>query len=164
MKWNHVSSEQCSVARTSAVLGDRWTLIILSECFLGVRRFEDFKYRLDISRTTLSTRLQRLEEHGVLERRCYQSNPERFEYRLTQKGRALYPVLSTIVTWGDTYYADEAGPPIIRTHLKCGHDIQPVLTCPDCRADIEPREMSARKRPDQPGVEPVKRGPVSARS
>ncbi|MEP3423006.1 MAG: helix-turn-helix domain-containing protein [Erythrobacter sp.] len=161
MKWNEVSSEQCSVARVSAVLGDRWTLVILSECFLGVRRFEHFKERLDIPRTTLSTRLQRLEDHGVLERRLYQEGPDRHEYRLTPKGVALYPVLSTIVTWGDTYYSDEAGPPILRKHVECGHDIQPVLTCPECRNDIEPRQMSARKRPDSPGQHPVRRGPIT---
>lgn len=161
MKWNDVSSEQCSVARVSAVLGDRWTLIILSECFLGVRRFESFQERLSIPRTTLSTRLQKLEEHGVLERRLYQSAPDRYDYRLTEKGRGLYPVLSTIVTWGDVYYADEAGPPIIRTHHSCGRDIQPVLTCPDCGEEIDPREMTARKRPAQQGAQPVRRGPVS---
>ncbi|WP_108787293.1 winged helix-turn-helix transcriptional regulator [Erythrobacter sp. Alg231-14] len=161
MKWNEVSSEQCSVARVSAVLGDRWTLVILSECFLGVRRFEHFKERLDIPRTTLSTRLQRLEDHGVLERRLYQEGPDRHEYRLTPKGVALYPVLSTIVTWGDTYYSDEAGPPILRKHVECGHDIQPVLACPECRNDITPRQMSARKRPDGPGQQPVRRGPIT---
>jgi DNA-binding HxlR family transcriptional regulator len=160
MKWNDVSSEQCSVARTSAVLGDRWTLVILSECFLGVRRFEDFKDRLDISRTTLSTRLQRLEEHGVLERRLYQSHPERFEYRLTQKGADLYPVISTIVNWGDRYYAGEHGPPIIRTHKACGADIAPQLICPDCKEPITPRDMTARARPDMDGVPNVARGPV----
>lgn len=162
MKWNEVSSEQCSVARVSAVLGDRWTLVILSECFLGVRRFESFKERLGIPRTTLSTRLQRLEDHGVLERCLYQEGPDRHEYRLTSKGVALYPVLSTIVTWGDTYYSDGAGPPILRKHVECGHDIQPVLACPDCREEIDPRGMSARKRPDEPGIEPVRRGPIGA--
>lgn len=162
MKWNEVSSEQCSVARVSAVLGDRWTLVILSDCFLGVRRFEHFKERLDIPRTTLSNRLQKLEDHGVLERRLYQKSPDRYEYRLTKKGVALYPVLSTIVTWGDTYYSDDAGPPILRTHLTCGHDIQPVLVCPECREEIEPRQMSARKRSNQPNFVPVKRGPMGA--
>lgn len=161
MRWNEVSSEQCSVARVSAVLGDRWTLVVLSECFLGVRRFESFKERLDIPRTTLSTRLQRLEDHGVLERRLYQKGPDRHEYRLTEKGRALYPVLSTIVTWGDTYYSDAAGPPIVRKHLNCGHDIQPILACPECREQINPREMSARKRPEISGFEPVRRGPLA---
>ena len=160
MKWNDVSSEQCSVARTSAVLGDRWTLVILSDCFLGVRRFEDFKDRLDISRTTLSTRLQKLEEHGVVERRLYQSQPERFEYRLTQKGADLYPVISTIVNWGDQYYGGEHGPPIIRTHKACGADIAPQLICPDCNEPIHPRDMAARARPDMDGVPQVARGPL----
>lgn len=128
---------------------------------MGVRRFEDFKERLDIPRTTLSTRLQKLEDHGVLERRLYQQSPNRFEYRLTDKGLALYPVLSTIVTWGDTYYADEAGPPIVRKHLNCGQDVQPVLSCPECKEEISPRDMAARKRPDNDMFPNVRRGPVA---
>lgn len=161
MKWDEVSSEQCSVARVSAVLGDRWTLLILSECFLGVRRFDSFQERLQIPRTTLSTRLQRLEDHGVLKRERYQRSPDRYEYRLTAKGIDLYPVLSTIVSWGDQYYSDEAGPPIIRTHRGCGQDIQPVLSCPECGDKIDPRDISVRARPHSEDFAPVRRGPVS---
>ena len=83
MKWDEVADQQCSVARASAVLGDRWTLIILSDCFLGVRRFDDFQRRLGISRTTLANRLKLLEAHGVLARGQYRESPPRIEYRLT---------------------------------------------------------------------------------
>ena len=159
MKWDEIAEQQCSVARASSVLGDRWTLIILSDCFLGVRRFEDFQRRLGISRTTLATRLKLLETHGVLAPRQYRDNPPRIEYRLTEKGRDLYPVLSTLVNWGDKYYADGAGPPILRRHVACGHDIQPVLSCPACDERIDPRAMEARVRPASRKHPPVERGP-----
>ena len=120
-----------------------------------------FWERLAIPRTTLSNRLAKLVEHGVLSRCRYQDRPERFEYRLTEKGVDLYPVISTIVNWGDQYYADEAGPPILRTHLTCGQDIQPILSCPECGDEIEPRAMTARKRPLNEAYAPVGRGPIA---
>lgn len=162
MKWDEISQQQCSVARVSAVLGDRWTLVILSDIFLGVRRFDDFQKRLGLSRTTLTSRLKLLESHGVLLRHKYQSTPDRYEYKLTQKGRDLYPVLSTLLNWGDKYYADDLGPPIVRRHLPCGHDIQPTLSCPECHRTIEAREIAARKRAEQPGYPNVNRGPFLA--
>lgn len=161
MKWDEISSQECSVARASAVLGDRWTLLILSDLFLGVRRFEDLQSRLGISRTTLANRLQRLEDHEVLERHPYQENPVRHEYRLTVKGRDLHPVLMTVINWGDAYYGKRGGPPILRTHVACGHDIAPVLTCPACGDAIDARSIRARKRPARKGVAAVPRGPVA---
>jgi len=162
MKWDEISQTQCSVARSSAVLGDRWTLLILSDCFLGVKRFEQFQQRLSIPRTTLANRLARLEEHDVLQRRRYQEHPERFEYRLTDKGLDLHPVITTIVGWGDKHYAGESGPPIIHTHKSCGHDIHAVLTCPECGEAIGPRDIAVRKRANAPGVATVERGPITA--
>lgn len=160
MKWHELSSQQCSVARSSAVIGDRWALLILSELFLGVRRFDDFQQRLEVSRTTLATRLKQLEDHGVLRRAAYQEHPRRYEYRLTAKGVDLYPVIDALVSWGDRYYADEAGPPILRRHLPCGHDIQPVLCCPECHEPIDPRQMQPRARDSVPGFPEVERRPL----
>ena len=163
MKWTEVSEQECSVARASAVLGDRWTLLLLSDIFLGVRRFEEFKERLGISRTTLTSRLKLLEQHEVISRLRYQDNPPRHEYRLTAKGHDLFPVLSTIINWGDKYYAGDEGPPILRRHKPCATDIQPVLCCPECHEEIDSRSMEARigaGRDDDPGI---RRGPVSGR-
>lgn len=162
MRWDEVSSQECSVARASAVLGDRWTLLILSDVFLGVRRFEDFQSRLGISRTTLAERLRRLEEHGVLEKRVYQTNPPRCEYRLTPKGLDLHPLLMSMINWGDTWYAGKSGPPILRTHVSCGHDVAPVLSCPECGEVIGPHSIRARKRQPGRGLRPVERGPMPA--
>jgi DNA-binding HxlR family transcriptional regulator len=160
LKWEENDQQQCSVANSSAVLGDRWSLLILSDLFLGVRRFDDFHKRLGMSRTTLTNRLTQLEEHEVVKRFAYQKQPLRHEYRLTVKGRDLFPVISALVTWGDKYYA-QGHPPILRKHLPCGHDIQPVLSCPQCHEDIDVRSMEARKRPESANLPPVERGPVA---
>ncbi len=159
MKWDEINRLQCSIARSSAVLGDRWTLLILSDVFLGVRRFDDFHQRLGLSRTTLTNRLKLLEDHQVLSRVQYQSSPDRYEYKLTDKGRDLYPVISTVLNWGDKYYSDTAGPPILRRHTLCGHDILPVLSCPECHQEIDARNIAARTRPDIKNVPAVERGP-----
>lgn len=161
MKWDELGDQQCSIARSSAVLGDRWTLLIISDCFLGVRRFDMFFERLGIPRTTLANRLSLLEEHDVLTAVPYQDNPIRYEYRLTPKGLDLYPMLATLLAWGDKYYSDEAGPPIIRTHTKCGHDFQVFAGCSECGEPVDPRAVTARKRPDDKNFPPVLRGPVS---
>ncbi|MEL6416303.1 MAG: helix-turn-helix domain-containing protein [Pseudomonadota bacterium] len=160
MKWEDVSDTQCSIARSSAVLSDRWTLLILSDFFLGVRRFEMFQQRLGMSRTTLANRLTRLEEHGVVRLQQYQTNPDRYEYRLTAKGLDLHPVIATIVGWGDKHYAGEDGPPIIHQHKTCGADIHAVLACPECGETIGPSDIVARAREDAPGRPSVERRPV----
>ena len=160
MKWDEIGDMQCSIARASTVLGDRWTLLVLSDAFLGVRRFEDFQKRLKLSRTTLANRLKLLERHDVLSRCLYQENPVRFEYRLTKKGLDLFPVITTMLNWGDAYYSETGGPPIVRTHTDCGHDIQPELVCPACREPVHARNMHARARPATPGIPDVERKPV----
>ena len=91
MRWNELSEENCSMARTVSVIGDRWTLLILRDCFLRVRRFEDFQERLGITRPILANRLKKLVDEFVLVKVPYQQRPVRYEYRLTQKGLDLYP-------------------------------------------------------------------------
>jgi DNA-binding HxlR family transcriptional regulator len=144
MKWNELSQEPCSVARSVAVIGDRWTLMLLRDCFLGVRRFEDFERRLGISRSIVAERLTRLVGEGVLRREAYQDRPVRHEYRLTDKGLALHPVIMAIVHWGDEFYAGEAGPPLIHRHKACGCDFAPVTTCSECGEAVTAREVEVR--------------------
>ena len=93
MKWQDIGDIPCSIARSLAVLGDRWTLMVLRNCFLGIKRFDDFQTNLGVTRHVLAERLQRLVEAEVLCKVAYQQKPERFEYRLTEKGRDLYPCL-----------------------------------------------------------------------
>ena len=117
-----MSVENCSIGRSLRVLGEKWTLLILREAFNGVRRFEDLQGHLRISRPLLSQRLQTLVAVGLLEKVPYQApnTRPRHEYRLTQKGRDLFPVLVALQAWGDRYLADPEGPAVELTHRDCG--------------------------------------------
>ncbi len=147
MRWEDLGDQNCSVARSLAVFGDRWTLMVLRNCFLGVKRFDDFLRDLDLSRTILTDRLNKLVEHGVLEKIPYQVKPTRHDYRLTQKGRDLHPIIMAIVQWGDQYYAIDGEPPIIRTHTRCGKDFQSVTVCSECGEPILAHEVTVRSNP-----------------
>ena len=138
---------ECSVARTLAVVGERWTLLIVRDAFNGVRRFDDFLDSLGIARNILADRLQRLVEDGVLERRRYQEHPERFEYRLTEKGRDLYPLLIAMQRWGDRYQAGAAGPALAITHRDCGHELDVSVRCPRCDTAVTPRDVRVDRGP-----------------
>ncbi len=146
MRWEDLSREDCSLSRTLAVIGDRWTLLILRDAFLRVRRFEDFEKSLKIARRVLAERLALLVDEGILARVPYQDRPVRHEYRLTDKGLDLYPAILSLVHWGDQHYAGRRGPPIIHTHQTCGHDFRSVLTCSECGEPVAAREVSVRAR------------------
>ena len=103
MKWRDLDDNWCPVARTLSLVGDRWTLLILRDCFLGLTRFEDFARSTKATRHIVSSRLTRLVEAGLLERKPYQSRPPRYEYLLTAKGRELAPALETFRDWGKTH-------------------------------------------------------------
>ena len=106
MKWQNVGEQPCSVARALSVIGDRWTMLILRNAFVGIRRFDDFQANLGVTRHVLSDRLKRLVEHEILKRTPYQDRQERFEYRLTEKGLELYPVLLTLAAWQGVFDAE----------------------------------------------------------
>lgn len=147
MRHSALHDQPCSIARTVAVLGERWTLVILRQAFQGQRRFEDMQRGLGIARNILADRLARLVDEGILERRPYQERPPRHEYRLTEKGRDLYPVLVSLMQWGDRYYAGEAGPPVLLVHDTCGHETSPRHVCSHCGEPIDPREVTPRAGP-----------------
>jgi len=150
MRRTSFAAVDCSIAQALEVVGEWWSLVILRDAFQGVRRFEDFQRRLGIARNVLSERLQRLVDEGVLERRLYQSKPDRYEYRLSEKGLDLYPVIVGLMRWGDKWAAGEEGPPVILTHRQCGHDATPVLACPACGDEVGARDMSFRWQPARP--------------
>jgi DNA-binding HxlR family transcriptional regulator len=153
MRWSEIGDMTCSIARALSVVGDRWTLLILRDAFLRTRRFEHFQTSLKITRHRLADRLQKLVDNGILERVAYQDNPPRYEYKLTEKGIDLYPVIVSLVGWGDRWMAGKAGPPIELVHRGCGHTITPTLVCPDCHDAVSARSMMA-----QPGPALKKRG------
>jgi DNA-binding HxlR family transcriptional regulator len=150
MRWDSLDREHCSLARALAVIGDRWTLLVLREAFMGVRRFDAFEKSLKIARRVLSERLTLLVEEGVLRKVSYQERPTRYEYRLTEKGLALYPTIITLVHWGDRFYAGETGPPIVHTHSACGHDFRSVVTCSECGETLDARAVTLRAGPGAP--------------
>src|SRR5580693_9559440 len=136
-----LEEEPCSVARTIAVIGDRWSLLILRECFLRKRRFEAFQSTLRITRHLLAERLKKLVRLGVLRRIPYQESPKRYESILTQKGLDLYPIMMSIVHWGDVHMVDERGRPRLYEHKLCGKMFDPVMICSECGQPLSPKEV-----------------------
>jgi DNA-binding HxlR family transcriptional regulator len=139
----------CSVAQCLEVVGEWWSMLIVRDAFLGITRFDQFQARLGISRNVLNQRLSHLVAAGVLERVPYQQHPPRFEYRLTPKGRDLWPVLTTMRQWGDKYAAPE-GPPLQVVHNGCGHVSEAVLACSECGESIAGRDVRAVAGPGAP--------------
>jgi DNA-binding HxlR family transcriptional regulator len=147
MRRTSFAGMNCSVAGALEIVGEWWTFLVLRDAFLGVRRFEDFQRDLGTTRHRLADRLQKLVRHGLLERARYQSRPARFEYRLTEKGRDLYPVIVSLTRWGDRWMAGKDGAPVELVHKGCGHTIMPALACPECGEPVGARDMLARPGP-----------------
>lgn len=139
-------TQVCSIARTLEVIGERWTILIIRDAFNGIRRFEDFQRSLGIARNVLSARLQRLVNEGILEKRLYEERPRRYEYRLTEKGKDLFPVLMALVRFGDRHRAPD-GPPYRYFHRGCGGEATTRVCCDRCGADVGPRDLSKEPGP-----------------
>jgi DNA-binding HxlR family transcriptional regulator len=122
---------ECSVARTLEIVGEKWALLAVREVFLGNGRFDEMVRRTGAPRDTMAARLRALVGSGLLERRQYSEHPARFEYHLTQPGRDLYPVILTLMRWGDRYLAGPSGPPLTLEHT-CGHELSAHLVCEAC--------------------------------
>ena len=125
-------SQNCSIARTLEVIGERWTVLIIRDALLGHRRFEDFQASLGIARNVLSDRLGRLVEAGVLDRVRYQDRPARWEYPITERGRELAVPLLALMRWGDRHLAGPAGPPRLVRHATCGAEVVQRHVCTHC--------------------------------
>ena len=128
------------------MIGERWTLLILRDVFLGTRRFDDLQHNLGVARNILQSRLERLVDEGVLRRVRYQERPERFEYRLTRKGVDLWPVLVALMKWGDRYAAPN-GPPVILRHARCGGELDDRRICARCGKLVEANESEPELGP-----------------
>jgi DNA-binding HxlR family transcriptional regulator len=131
----------CSVARTLDVVGERWTLLAVRELLLGSHRFDEIARYTGAPRDILTTRLRKLEEHGLVERRQYQDRPARFAYHLTPAGRTLAPIVTMLRDWGDEHLAGEDGPPVVFRH-SCGEDLHPMVACRACGAEVLGRDLT----------------------
>jgi DNA-binding HxlR family transcriptional regulator len=136
-----------SVGRTLSLVGERWSILILREAFFGVRRYGQLARNLNIPRPTLSLRLRKLVDAGLLDRVLYAADPDRHEYRLTQAGRDLFPAVIALMRWGDTYLAGAEGPPIVLHHETCGNPTRPHLTCDVCGEEINTRNVRPERGP-----------------
>jgi DNA-binding HxlR family transcriptional regulator len=145
----HFRVENCSIERTLAVLGEKWTFLVLREAFNGVRRFADLQSGTGAPRQVLSARLSRLVEEGLLRKVPYQEpgQRQRDEYRLTQKGLDLYPIMIALMHWGDHYMADPEGAPVIITHRDCGAPVGLEFRCAEGHEVAGAREVTPRPGP-----------------
>ncbi|HUO69564.1 MAG TPA: helix-turn-helix domain-containing protein [Solirubrobacteraceae bacterium] len=148
------AGQNCSIARSLELVGERWTILIIREAFLGTRRFDQFQERLGVARNVLQGRLERLVEAGIMRRTPYQERPTRYEYRLTQKGVDLWPVIVSLLKWGDRYAAP-AGPPMVLTHKGCGGGLDDRRRCVRCGADLEPSDVQATPGPGAASEPPL---------
>ena len=125
------STDNCTIERAVGVFGDRWSFLVLREVFSGIRRFDDLRVRTRIPKQVLSSRLASLIDAGLLRREPYREPGQRTrqEYRLTQKGLDLYPVLVALLDWGNRYAVDVDGPPIEAVHRECGGSVHAALAC-----------------------------------
>lgn len=150
MQRTSFESMNCSVAQCLEVIGEWWTPLILRDLFLGVSRFDDFQARLGIARNMLADRLAGLVEDGVVEKVPYQTNPERFDYRLTEKGADLWRVITAMRQWADRWQAPN-GPPLQLLHRSCGKVTTAVMVCSECGEPLERRNVRAIDGPGARG-------------
>ena len=137
----------CSIAQTLELVGEWWTLLILRDSFLGIRRFDDFVERLGISRNVLTDRLDKLVDAEILERRPYDEGRGRYDYVLTERGWALWPVLTALRQWGDEWLLGEGNEPIVLRHLDCGNLTHVEATCSECGERLDARSIRAEPGP-----------------
>jgi DNA-binding HxlR family transcriptional regulator len=150
------TGQTCSIARTLEVIGERWTMLIVRDVFLGLSRFDDIQADLGVARNVLASRLERLVESGVLARVPYQDRPARYEYRLTDKGRDLWPVLVELIQWGDRHAPAPGGPPVVHRHRGCGGTLGSGRRCRTCGAVLERGDVAVEAGPGATTDHPIR--------
>jgi DNA-binding HxlR family transcriptional regulator len=138
----------CSIADALALVGEKYSLLVLREVCLGNGRFDQLVRNIGAPRDVLATRLRRLVGAGVLTKRAYSERPQRFEYRPTQAGLELEPVLMTLMAWGDRHLRADDDRPMVIEHA-CGGELHPVVTCSACGEQVRHEDLTAR--PQAPG-------------
>ncbi|MGX1268593.1 winged helix-turn-helix transcriptional regulator [Streptomyces phaeoluteigriseus] len=147
----------CSIADSLALVGEKYSLLVLREVCLGNGRFDQLVRNIGAPRDILATRLRRLVDAGILTKRVYSERPQRFEYRPTQAGLELEPVLLTLMAWGDRHLRPDDDRPMVVEHI-CGNEMLPVVTCAACGAPVHHEDLSAH--PQAPGW--TVKGPTAA--
>lgn len=150
----------CSVARTLSIIGDRWSILVLRQMQLGVRRFDEFQSNLGIAPNILTDRLRMMVDDGIARRELYQSRPDRYEYRFTPKGRDLYGTILVVMRWGDKWVSHDK-PPLLLRHKLCQHDFHAVVACSECLQEIDPREVQYRMNYALPTAAPSENSAVT---
>lgn len=148
------------MVRMLDAFGERWTFLILRQAFFGVRRFNQMQRNLGVSRNILAARLRALVDVGVLRRRRYRRNPDFYEYRLTERGRALYPAILAFSRWGDRYLPrDESAPTLVLRHKPCGEVADPLMVCSCCGKPIHARDVEVDIAEHEPQADAELRTP-----
>jgi DNA-binding HxlR family transcriptional regulator len=148
-KWGEFGDTLCPVARSTAIVGDRWTMLIIRELFAGCTRFDEIEAQTGSTAQMLAARLKRLEAEGMIERRVYSRRPLRHEYLLTRMGREFHPIILALRAWGETWCKGADEPLAVRmTHHKCGTEIGLDGLCPTCREIVQPSDMDAQPIPE----------------
>lgn len=150
-------SQSCSIAGALELIGERWSLLVLRDVFLGVHRFDELAGGLGIARNVLRDRLGLLVDEGILEKRLYQERPPRYEYHLTEKGRDLWPVIHAIMTWGDKHSPPPGGPATVLVHRGCGGTVDGDRQCATCGAGVRLDDVQATPGPGAPPTHPLRR-------
>lgn len=154
------SAANCSVARALGVVGEKWTLLVLREAFYGIRRFDDFHTALGCARNLLSARLKTLVAEEVLSKQAYRDDQgrQRYEYRLTDKGRDLLPAVIALMQWGDRWLATESGPAVVLRHEECGRTVSVHICCQAGHAPLAARDVRAEPGPGARAKRPISIG------
>jgi DNA-binding HxlR family transcriptional regulator len=154
---NDYANQTCSIAGALEIVGERWSLLIVRDVLLGIRRFDELQAHLGIARNVLQARLERLVEQGVLERVPYQERPARFEYLLTDKGLDLWPTIVALMQWGDEHARPAAGVQVLLEHRGCGGAVDAHRMCSSCGARLDARDVRAVPGPGAGADHPLHR-------
>lgn len=135
------ATRPAAVARSLEIFSDSWAFAVLQELFFGVRRFDDFQRNLNISRSVLTRRLRHLEQQLVITRKIYTSRPKRYEYKLTERGRDMYPIFVLLRQWGEKWLDDAETSGLHLTHKPCGRNLEISLNCSSCGKEVNARDV-----------------------
>ncbi len=147
MHWDDIGTQVCSIARTMSILGDRWTMLVMREAFIGTTMFDEFVAYTGATPQVVSARLKRLVEAGVLKKKSIAGSKGRSEYLLTEMGQDLHPIICTIMVWGDKWLSDGRGRPHVLRHTGCGCTTSPKLACDACGEFVSRKTLKGEPSP-----------------